>query len=221
MYQRAGKRVLDLTVVILTVPLWLPLLIIVAVWVRMRLGTPVLFTQTRPGLHGKPFRLYKFRTLSQRTDADGNLLPDAQRITPVGALLRATSLDELPELWNILRGDMSLVGPRPLLLQYLPRYNTTQAQRHSVLPGLTGWAQVQGRNAISWEQKLALDYWYVQNQSLGLDLKILIITLRKVLLREGVTATGEATAAEFMGSPNGTPEPEALVAPDGRLRQPE
>lgn len=219
MAQAKGQRVFDLVLVLATLPFWLPLLVLTALSVRVGLGRPVLFTQDRPGLSGRVFRLYKFRTLTNETDAHGRLLPDAERMTALGQLLRATSLDELPELWNILRGDMSLVGPRPLLVRYLERYSAKQAERHTVRPGLTGWAQIQGRNAISWEEKLALDIWYVRNRSLWLDLKILALTVVKVLRREGISAVGAATTTEFMGSPPQAPEPEALVDPRGRLKR--
>jgi lipopolysaccharide/colanic/teichoic acid biosynthesis glycosyltransferase len=194
------KRVFDLQasaigLIILAVPLAL-----LAWQVRRRLGSPVLFTQVRPGLHGKPFRMVKFRTMTDARDASGALLPDAQRLTPFGRFLRTTSLDELPELWNVLKGDMSLVGPRPLLMQYLPLYSPEQARRHEVRPGVTGWAQVNGRNAISWEDKFNFDVWYVDNQSLWLDIKILWLTVKKVLVRDGISGAGEATMSAFKGS---------------------
>lgn len=168
--------------------------------VRRKLGSPVLFTQVRPGLHGKPFRMVKFRTMTDARDASGALLPDSQRLTPFGRFLRASSLDELPELWNVLRGEMSLVGPRPLLMEYLPLYSPEQARRHEVRPGITGWAQVNGRNAISWADKFALDVWYVDHRSLWLDVRILWLTVRKVLVRDGISAEGEATMPAFTGS---------------------
>ena len=167
--------------------------------VRRKLGSPVLFTQVRPGLHGKSFRMVKFRTMTDARDASGALLPDAQRLTPFGRFLRASSLDELPELWNVLRGEMSLVGPRPLLMEYLPLYSPEQARRHEVRPGITGWAQINGRNAISWADKFALDVWYVDHRSLWLDLRILWMTVRKVLVRDGISAAGEATMPRFEG----------------------
>jgi lipopolysaccharide/colanic/teichoic acid biosynthesis glycosyltransferase len=167
--------------------------------VRRKLGSPVLFTQVRPGLHGKPFRMVKFRTMTDERDASGALLPDAQRLTPFGRFLRASSLDELPELWNVLRGEMSLVGPRPLLMEYLPLYSPEQTRRHEVRPGITGWAQVNGRNAISWADKFALDVWYVDHRSLWLDVRILWLTVRKVLVRNGISAAGEATMPRFEG----------------------
>ncbi len=176
----------------------LPLLVLT--WlVRRKLGSPVFFRQVRPGLHGKPFRMVKFRTMTDARGPDGQLLPDAERLTPFGHWLRATSLDELPELWNVLRGEMSLVGPRPLLMEYLPLYSPEQARRHEVRPGITGWAQVNGRNAISWAEKFALDVWYVDHHSLWLDVRIVWLTVRKVLVRDGISAAGEATMPRFEG----------------------
>jgi lipopolysaccharide/colanic/teichoic acid biosynthesis glycosyltransferase len=194
------KRVFDfLAVSLVLLPLALPLLALT--WlIRCRLGSPVLFRQVRPGLNGKPFTMVKFRTMTDERGPDGALLPDAQRMTPFGRFLRASSLDELPELWNVLRGEMSLVGPRPLLMEYLPLYTPEQTRRHEVRPGITGWAQVNGRNAISWPDKFELDVWYVDNQSLWLDIKILWMTVRKVLVRDGISATGEATMPKFTGS---------------------
>jgi lipopolysaccharide/colanic/teichoic acid biosynthesis glycosyltransferase len=171
--------------------------------VRQELGSPVLFRQVRPGLGGKPFVMYKFRTMTEERDEQGNLFPDEKRLTPFGAFLRAWSLDELPELFNVLKGDMSLVGPRPLLMQYLDRYTPEQFRRHEVKPGITGWAQVNGRNALSWEEKFKLDVWYVDNWTIWLDLKILWLTLVKVLRREGISAHGHATMPEFKGSEKG------------------
>ncbi len=176
-----------------------PVILILAWMIRRRLGSPVLFHQVRPGLQGRPFRMTKFRTMRDAIGADGQPLPDAERMTPFGRWLRATSLDELPELWNVLKGDMSLVGPRPLLMEYLPLYSSEQARRHEVRPGVTGWAQINGRNALSWEEKFRLDVWYVDNQSLGLDLKILYLTVKKVLVRDGISAAGEATMSKFTG----------------------
>ena len=177
----------------------LPLLVVI--WmVRRKLGSPVFFTQVRPGLHGKPFKMVKFRSMTSERGADGELLPDAVRLTPFGRFLRSTSLDELPELWNVLKGDMSLVGPRPLLVEYLPLYSPEQARRHEVRPGITGWAQVNGRNALDWEAKFKLDVWYVDHRSLWLDIKILWLTVKKVLVREGISAAGEATMGKFTGS---------------------
>ena len=194
------KRTFDLTVALLALALLSPLLGLIALAVRLTLGAPVLFRQVRPGLHGQPFTIYKFRTMTGARDAQGNLLPDAERLTPFGRFLRSTSLDELPELFNVLKGEMSLVGPRPLLMQYLDRYTPEQMRRHEVRPGITGWAQVNGRNAITWEQKFALDVWYVDHSSLWLDLKIILLTVCKILTREGISQPGQATAREFMGS---------------------
>jgi len=174
----------------------LPMLII-AVLVRIKIGSPVLFRQARPGLHGKPFIIYKFRTMTDKRDKDGNLLSDGKRLTRLGRFLRKTSMDELPELFNVIKGDMSIVGPRPLLMQYLDRYTPEQARRHEVRPGITGWAQVNGRNAISWEDKFKMDVWYVDNWSLWLDARIILMTVMKVLRREGISQKGEATASEF------------------------
>ena len=194
------KRLLDFIAALLgLIALALPLLLLMAL-IRRRLGSPVFFRQTRPGLHGQPFEMVKFRTMTDACGPDGALLPDAERLTPFGRFLRSTSLDELPELWNVLKGDMSLVGPRPLLMEYLPLYSPEQARRHAVRPGVTGWAQVNGRNAISWEEKFALDTWYVDHQSLLLDMKILWLTVKKVLVREGISAAGEATMGKFTGS---------------------
>ena len=194
------KRLLDLTAALLgLITLALPLLVLI--WlIRRKLGSPVFFRQTRPGLHGKPFEMVKFRTMTDARGPDGALLPDAKRLTPFGLFLRSTSLDELPELWNVLKGDMSLVGPRPLLMEYLPLYSPEQARRHAVRPGVTGWAQVNGRNAIGWEDKFTLDVWYVDHRSLWLDFKILWLTVKKVLVREGISADGEATMGRFTGS---------------------
>lgn len=196
------KRAFDLFLTLLSAPVWLFLLGLLAVLVALKLGRPVFFRQTRPGLHGKPFQIVKFRTMTDARDASGQLLPDEQRLTRFGRFLRATSLDELPELLNVLKGEMTLVGPRPLLMQYLGRYTPRQARRHEVPPGITGWAQINGRNAISWEQKFELDVWYVENRSLWLDFKILVLTFLKVFAREGINAPGSATAHEFMGSNN-------------------
>jgi lipopolysaccharide/colanic/teichoic acid biosynthesis glycosyltransferase len=200
LYRRHGKRGIDLLASAFGLVLLSPALCLLAVLVRWRLGRPVLFAQLRPGRHGRPFTLFKFRSMRDARDAGGRLLPDADRLTAFGRLLRSTSLDELPELWNVLKGDMSLVGPRPLLMQYLPRYSPEQARRHEVRPGITGWAQVQGRNALTWEQKFALDVWYVDNLSFWLDLKIIAFTVVKIVSREGVSQPGQATAEEFLGS---------------------
>ncbi len=194
------KRAFDLVVALMALLLLAPVIAGVALLVRLRLGRPVLFSQPRPGRHGRPFRMYKFRSMNSACDAQGVLLPDAQRLTRFGLWLRASSLDELPGLWSVLRGDMSLVGPRPLLMQYLPRYSSRQARRHEVRPGITGWAQVNGRNAISWEEKFELDVWYVEHQSFWLDLKILWLTAARVWARKDVSAAGHATMPEFMGS---------------------
>jgi lipopolysaccharide/colanic/teichoic acid biosynthesis glycosyltransferase len=193
------KRLFDLLASALGLLLLALPLAVLAMQVRRKLGSPVFFTQLRPGLHGKPFRIVKFRTMADTRDASGALLPDAQRLTAFGSFLRATSLDELPELWNVFRGDMSLVGPRPLLIEYLPLYSSEQARRHEVRPGITGWAQVNGRNAISWADKLALDVWYVDHCSLWLDARILSQTVHKVLVRDGISAIGEATMSKFEG----------------------
>ena len=191
------KRAFDFIVVLATMPLWLPLLIVLAISVRLNLGAPVLFRQTRPGQNEEVFELIKFRTMSDRHDSTGKLLPDAQRMTSFGQWLRGSSLDELPELWNILKGEMSLVGPRPLLVQYVKRYSSEQRRRHLVPPGLTGWAQINGRNALSWEEKFTLDIWYVDHRSLGLDLLILFRTIWQVVARRGISAPGDATMPEF------------------------
>ncbi|MEO0548065.1 MAG: sugar transferase [Pseudomonadota bacterium] len=194
------KRLFDLLVVVCALPLLLPLTLCVALLVRFKLGSPVLFRQVRPGLNSHPFEMIKFRTMRNAVDQNGAPLPDAERMTPFGRMLRALSLDELPELWNVLRGEMSLVGPRPLLMSYLPLYSDTQARRHEVPPGVTGWAQVNGRNALSWEEKFELDVWYVDNRSLWLDIKILFMTVWKVITRDGISAQNEATMPAFRGS---------------------
>ncbi len=197
-----SKRIMDLVLTGIGLVILSPILLGAAVMVRLAHGSPVLFSQVRPGYFGKPFKIYKFRTMTDKRDAQGNLLPDAERLTRLGRFLRASSLDELPELFNVLRGEMSLVGPRPLLMQYLTRYSPEQARRHATLPGITGWAQVNGRNALTWEDKFRLDVWYVENWSIGLDLKILGMTIGKVLKREGISQPGHATAEEFMGNEN-------------------
>lgn len=194
------KRLLDILTAAAGFLLLSPVFFVVSVLVRLNLGTPVFFRQQRPGRNGKPFLMVKFRTMRDAVDAQGNPLPDELRLTRLGRLLRSTSLDELPELWNVLVGDMSLVGPRPLLMEYLPLYNAEQARRHDVRPGITGWAQVNGRNAISWEEKFRLDVWYVDNQSLWLDVRILFMTAWKVFRRHGISADGEATMSRFTGS---------------------
>ena len=197
------KRLLDVTLSLLAIVLLSPLVLALTLLVRLRLGPPSFFRQTRPGLAGRPFVLYKFRTMTDGRDAAGDLLSDEKRLTRFGAFLRGTSLDELPELINVLRGEMSLVGPRPLLMEYLDRYTPEQARRHAVPPGITGWAQVNGRNAISWEEKFVLDIWYVDHVSFGLDLKILLSTLGKIMKREGVSQAGQATMTEFTGTQQG------------------
>lgn len=195
-----AKRLFDLVVAVTILIVLSPLLAVCAALVAIRLGRPVLFRQLRPGLHGTPFELVKFRTMSAARDADGRWRTDACRLTAFGRFLRSTSLDELPELWNVVEGKMSLVGPRPLLMEYLPLYSPEQARRHEVQPGITGWAQVNGRNALSWEQKFALDIWYVDNRSFWLDLRILGLTVVRVLRREGVSAQGESTMPKFKGT---------------------
>ena len=198
--QAVIKRLFDLLVSVLLLLLLAPLMAVIALAVRWRLGAPLFFCQQRPGRRGQPFTMCKFRTMRDSRDAEGNLLPDGQRLTPLGRFLRRASLDELPELWSVLRGDMSLVGPRPLLMRYLPRYTPRQARRHEVAPGITGWAQVNGRNAISWEARFERDVWYVDNWSLWLDAKILLVTLLAVVRREGISQAGHATMPEFRGS---------------------
>jgi len=193
------KRALDILGAAIGLMVFSPILIVVSLMIRREMGSPVLFRQTRPGMHGKPFQMFKFRTMRDAIDADGRPLPDAERLTKLGSFLRSSSLDELPELWNVLMGEMSLVGPRPLLMEYLPLYSHEQARRHEVRPGVTGWAQVNGRNAISWDEKFALDVWYIDNRSLWLDLKIIWLTIRKVVKREGISAAGEATMPKFEG----------------------
>lgn len=200
MIQLFGKRCFDLVLVIPLTILFIPGIILISLLVWISLGPPVIFKQTRPGLKGKPFILYKFRTMNERKGTDGKLLPDRDRMTGLGKILRSTSLDELPELYNVLKGDMSLVGPRPLLMQYLDRYSPEQARRHEVKPGITGWAQVKGRNAISWPEKFNLDIWYVNHQSLWLDFRILLITLGKVIKREGINQSNQTTMDEFLGN---------------------
>lgn len=194
------KRIFDFFVSLLALILLAPVIIILALLISINLGTPILFTQLRPGLHGKPFKMIKFRSMTNQSDAKGELLPDHVRLTKFGRLLRSSSLDELPELFNVLKGDMSLVGPRPLLIEYLPLYSKEQYRRHETRPGITGWAQINGRNAISWEEKFKLDVWYVDNQSLWLDMKIIILTLRKVIIREGINAKDQATTEKFKGT---------------------
>ena len=198
--RRPLKRLLDFATALVTLVVLSPLIAVIALLVRSKLGSPILFKQERPGLRGQPFTLIKFRTMLNARDATGALRPDAERLTDFGRWLRSTSQDELPELWNELKGDMSLVGPRPLLMQYLPLYSAEQARRHDVRPGITGWAQINGRNAISWDQKFALDVWYVDHWSLALDAKILGSTVASIFSRHGISAEGEATMPEFTGS---------------------
>ncbi|MBF4454316.1 sugar transferase [Acinetobacter sp. SK-43] len=194
------KRLLDIVIASIALVLLSPLYFYVAYKVKKNLGSPVLFRQVRPGLHGKPFEMIKFRTMKDALDEQGNPLPDSERLTPFGKMLRSTSLDEMPELWNVIKGDMSVVGPRPLLMEYLPLYNKEQAKRHDVRPGMTGYAQVNGRNAISWEQKFKLDTWYVENRSLWLDFKIMLQTVKKVIAKDDISEAGEATMSKFTGT---------------------
>ena len=195
------KRSLDLLVSSILLVLLGPVLIIVALMICVLLGRPIFFLQLRPGLNGKPFEIIKFRTMMNLADDNENSLPDGKRLTTIGKFLRSTSIDEIPELWNVMKGDMSLVGPRPLLMEYLPLYNKDQVRRHEIRPGITGWAQINGRNAISWEEKFELDVWYVDNQSFWLDLEILFKTIKQVFLRDGISAEGEATMPSFTGTP--------------------
>ncbi|EKT4473781.1 sugar transferase [Pseudomonas putida] len=194
------KRLIDFTGALIGLILLSPIILVVAVLIKYRLGGPVLFRQVRPGLGGKPFEMVKFRTMRDACDHNGVPLPDSQRMTPFGSFLRSSSLDELPELWNVLKGEMSLVGPRPLLMEYLPLYNERQYLRHQVRPGVTGWAQINGRNALSWPEKFELDVWYVENRSFWLDIKIIALTVKKVLKKDGISASGEATMPKFTGN---------------------
>jgi lipopolysaccharide/colanic/teichoic acid biosynthesis glycosyltransferase len=194
------KRIIDFSVALVGLLALIPLLLCVALLIRFNIGSPVLFFQIRPGLNEKPFTLIKFRTMNNELNSEHNLSQDSQRLSRFGIWLRKTSIDEIPELWNVLKGDMSLVGPRPLLLEYLPLYNDEQKKRHEVLPGITGWAQVNGRNNISWNKKLDLDIWYINNRSLFLDMRIIFMTIKKVIEREGISAAGEATVSKFTGS---------------------
>jgi sugar transferase EpsL len=203
LYRRHGKRLLDVVVATVVGILFAPVAVIVAILVRWKMGGPVLFCQNRPGKGGQPFTIYKFRTMNDAMDENGDFLPDAERLTALGRWLRSTSIDELPELINVLKGDMSLVGPRPLLMHYLERYTPEQARRHEVRPGITGWAQVNGRNALSWQRKFELDVWYVDHLSLGLDITILARTVSQVLRRTGISQPGAATAREFRGDQDG------------------
>lgn len=195
-----AKRMFDLLFISIIGLLFLPIIIILALLVRFMLGSPVIFRQQRPGLKARPFYVYKFRTMNNKKNSQGELLSDEERLTALGQFLRSSSLDELPSLWNVLKGEMSMVGPRPLLMEYVPLYSLEQARRHEVKPGVTGWAQVNGRNAISWEEKFKLDVWYVDNQSFWLDIKIILLTIKKVLFRDGISAKGEATMPRFTGS---------------------
>ena len=194
------KRFFDLAVSLIALIALFPLLIFLSLLVRIFLGAPVFFQQMRPGKDGEPFKMFKFRTMTSKLDEKGNLLPDQDRLTWFGRFLRSTSLDELPELWNVFKGDMSLVGPRPLLMEYLPLYSSDQARRHQMRPGITGWAQINGRNALNWKEKFELDVWYVDNQTFWLDIKILFLTVKKVIIREGISAKGTPTVAKFTGN---------------------
>ncbi|QJB49881.1 sugar transferase [Acinetobacter sp. NEB149] len=194
------KRLLDIVIASSALVLLSPVYAFVAYKVRKNLGSPVLFRQVRPGINGKPFEMIKFRSMKDAVDEQGNPLPDSERLTPFGQMLRSSSLDEMPELWNVIKGEMSIVGPRPLLMEYLPLYNSEQAKRHNLRPGITGYAQVNGRNAISWEKKFELDTWYVENQSLWLDFKIMLKTVQKVLSKDDISAEGEATMSKFTGT---------------------
>jgi len=193
------KRLFDILAAAFGLLLFLPVLCVVAVLIRWKMGGPVLFRQKRPGMNGEPFQMIKFRTMRDAIDKDGRPLPDAERLTPLGQVLRASSLDELPELWNVLKGEMSLVGPRPLLMEYLPLYSPEQSRRHEVRPGVTGWAQINGRNALSWGEKFKLDVWYVENRTFGLDLQIIAWTILKVVRKDGISAAGETTMPRFTG----------------------
>ncbi len=195
------KRLFDTVVALLALLVLSPVIALLALSVRLALGAPVFFRQVRPGKQCTPFEMIKFRTMRDATDASGRLLPDAERLTAFGKFLRSTSLDELPELWNVLKGEMSLVGPRPLLMEYVPLYSPVQVRRHEVRPGITGWAQINGRNAVDWDERFRMDVWYVDNQSFLLDLRILMLTVRKVVVREGISAAGEATMPKFTGTP--------------------
>lgn len=194
------KRLFDIFSSLVALILLGPVMLVVAWQIRRRFGSPVFFRQVRPGIDGKPFKMVKFRSMLDAFDANGAPLPDSQRLTRFGSFLRSSSLDELPELWNVIKGDMSLVGPRPLLMEYLPLYDKRQYRRHEVRPGITGWAQINGRNALSWEEKFELDVWYIENRSFGLDMKILLLTVKKVLVRDGISAEGDVTMPRFTGS---------------------
>lgn len=199
MYRKFGKRTLDIVFALAGLILLTPVMVVLALLVRLKLGSPIFFSQKRPGLDGRPFVLHKFRTMTDARDAGGRLLPDARRMTAFGNFLRSSSLDELPELFNVLRGEMSLVGPRPLLMQYLERYTLEQSRRHEARPGITGWAQINGRNAITWERKFDLDIWYIDNQSLWVDMRIIFLTMWRIIKRNGISQPGQATMEEFMG----------------------
>ncbi len=201
-WSKFQKRCFDLVIAALSLAVISPVLVLIALGIKILQKGPVFFRQMRPGYKGRPFKLVKFRTMKDLKDAGGVRMPDHMRLTGFGRWLRSTSMDELPELWNVLTGDMSLVGPRPLLMRYLPRYTPEQARRHDVRPGLTGWAQVNGRNAISWDEKFQLDVWYVDHQTFWLDLKIIVLTFKSILKREGISHSGEATMPEFTGNPN-------------------
>jgi lipopolysaccharide/colanic/teichoic acid biosynthesis glycosyltransferase len=193
------KRLIDISGACIGLILFAPMIFIIGILIRFTMGSPVIFSQVRPGLHGRPFKMYKFRTMNEARDREGNLLPDEQRLTALGNFLRSTSLDELPELWNVLKGEMSLVGPRPLLMEYLDLYTPEQARRHEVKPGVTGWAQINGRNSLSWEEKFKMDVWYVDHWNILLDFKIIFMTFLKVVKRDGISAQGHATMPKFMG----------------------
>lgn len=200
MYKFFIKRIFEFTIALLALLILLPIFLIISILVLLKMGTPVFFIQSRPGLNGKTFKMYKFRTMTNRCDKNGNLLEDKDRLSNFGSFLRSTSLDELPTIWNVLCGNMSLVGPRPLLIEYLPLYSKNQARRHEVRPGITGWAQVNGRNAISWNEKFELDTWYVENQSFVLDMKIILLTLKKVIKRDGISHNNHVTMEKFKGN---------------------
>tara|TARA_B100000941_G_scaffold224155_1_gene166358 strand:+ start:457 stop:1062 length:606 start_codon:yes stop_codon:yes gene_type:complete len=200
MYKFFIKRIFEFTIALLALFMLLPIFLTISILVLLKMGTPIFFIQSRPGLNGKTFKMYKFRTMTNKCDKNGNLLEDKDRLLKFGSFLRSTSLDELPTLWNVLCGNMSLVGPRPLLIEYLPLYSKNQARRHDVRPGITGWAQVNGRNAISWNEKFELDTWYVENQSFVLDMKIILLTLKKVIKRDGISHNNHATMEKFKGN---------------------
>ena len=200
MYKFFIKRIFEFTIALLALLILLPIFLIISILVLLKMGTPIFFIQSRPGLNGKTFKMYKFRTMTNRCDKNGNLLEDKDRLSNFGSFLRSTSLDELPTIWNVLCGNMSLVGPRPLLIEYLPLYSKNQARRHEVRPGITGWAQVNGRNAISWNEKFELDTWYVENQSFVLDMKIILLTLKKVIKRDGISHNNHVTMEKFKGN---------------------